>query len=86
MIKQVFQLPNGKTFENFDAAKVAGLDLLGNEIGEIIDKNVGTAMLKGNLTRQKMDIFDMLTTNNTKLVSLMNQYAELEAQQESDNA
>ena len=85
MIKQVFELPNGKTFADFGAAKAAGLDLLANEIGKIIDNHTSTTIVSGNLTKQRLAIFDMLTTNNKKLVALMQQYAELEAQQEPDN-
>ena len=83
MIKQVFALPNGKTFLDFDAAKAAGLDLLANEIGKIIDNHTSTTIVSGNLTKQRLAIFDMLTTDNTKLVSLMQQYAELETQTET---
>ena len=85
MIKQVFELPDGKTFENFDKAKAHMLDLLSNEIGKIIDNHTSTTIVSGNLTKQRLAIFDMLTTNNKKLVALMQQYAELEAQERPDD-
>jgi len=85
MIKQVYKISNGQTFEDFDIAKAHMLEILANNIGKIIDKNIGSAILSENFTKQKLAIFNMLTTDNKKLVSLMKQYTELEAQREPDN-